>query len=253
MEAKSKLFSRFDLDDKDNEPFRAHLRATLDLSAEQRDACIEALPSLRLAQMSNERDKITGQLADKTGLTHVVLGHALNVMQFFLNKLIQVLDEDLLQGDDSEKWAQDLIVRKCMSESERSTFIEMVNSLSEKVVPKVRGEVRRREFVNGVLPCFRSFGTTVEMRAVLKETYDWLQPYEDYSPEVLDVTPVVSMHIGLNRGTPSDVFFQVEERDLDLLINSLEATKKELFVLREFLTTRHAENRSSNDVPNTDS
>ena len=85
------------------------------------------------------------------------------------------------------------------------------------------------------MPTFTRLGVTVEVRPVRGERYHWGTPVEDYEPEMLGSIEIASINIGVDEGTPKDLYFQADENDLDDIISSLRAAKKEMAALREYL------------------
>ncbi len=230
----SKLFSQFDPNDEDNKQFLKDLRQILDLSEDQLITCVASASDLRLAQTRSSLRTVADAIAGKTKLTHTSVVGVWRVLRFFLDRFIQT-DKAFLKGDTPAKWVADLHHLKCITESQTGTLSSVLERLQNEVVPKVSAEIRRREFASGVFPTFKGFGATVEMRAIQHETYDWDNPLDEYSPQVVDITPVASIHISLDAGTPAEFFFQIDEKDLNLLINCLKATQKDIVTLKTFV------------------
>ncbi|MBN2559965.1 MAG: hypothetical protein JXQ75_03435 [Phycisphaerae bacterium] len=239
-ELKSRLFSKFDPAEKDNDLFGKHLRKALDLVPGQMVACIDALADLRLARIEPEKDRLLDSLERETRLPQTELAQVIAVTRFFLDRMLR----DEYKHDTSEQWADDLVTLRQIEESTRPLFVSMVDRIRSDVLPKVESAIRRRAYGEGVLPGLKTCGTTVEMRAVQKGRYRWGTAIKEYEPRILDVAGVVSVHIGLNEGTPRDFYFQMSEDDLQLLIRELEAARKDLWALSEFVSTR----RQSGDV-----
>jgi hypothetical protein len=234
MPTTSKLFSRFDPDSKENDRFREDLRSLLALTGEQLSACIRTAPLLRLADTKTKLNDVADELARATGLTHITLNEVWRVMRFFIDSLMEASEGDL-EGDSVEKWVEDLHVLHCVSTSEQAALAGILARLAEEVVKPIRQDVVRRRYAAGVLPTLRSFGATVEVRAIRRKEYDWDSPIDAYTSAIADLTPVASVHIWVTKGTPEDLYFQIEEVDLDRLIRCLEALKKDFRALAEHL------------------
>ena len=78
------------------------------------------------------------------------------------------------------------------------------------------------------------------MRAVREDIYRWGTPLDAYTPAVMDVTPIASIHIGVDEGTPENFYFQVDEDDIDYLVSVLLAAKKDIAALRAYLRLKDA-------------
>ena len=233
-ELKSRLFSKFDPANKDNDLFGKHLRSSLNLSSEQMEACINALADFRLVRLESELDRLIDSLEEKTRLPQTEVEKVLAVMRFFLNRMLR----DEYKNDTPEQWAEDLLTLDQIEKHTSPFFLSMVIRIRDEVVPKVELVVRRRAYGEGVLPGLKTCGTTVEMRAVQKDRYRWGNSVGEYAPEVVDVTGVVSVHIGLDEGRPRDFYFQMTEDDLADLISQLQAAGQDLLALNEFISRR---------------
>jgi len=232
----SRMFSRFDPRIEENKLFKGHLRRALELTTEKLGACIDTLSAWRLARTSSESDRIIARLETDTRLPQTDLVRVMAVLEFFLKHLM----EDEYRDDSSGQWADDLLVTGQIDDNHRGVFVDTIERLRADVAPKVEHIVRQRRYSQGVLPGLKSCGTTVEMRAVQKNDYRWGTPVEEYRPTVVDVAGIVSVHIGLDAGTPGDFYFQGTENDLDLLISQFRAAKKELQALSDFVGRRNA-------------
>jgi len=113
-----------------------------------------------------------------------------------------------------------------------------IGKLAELRLVRVESEIS--QISEGVLPGLKTCGTTVEMRAVQKDLYRWGTSVQEYESEILDTAGVISVHIGLDEGTPRDFYFQMSENDLEDLISQLKAARKDLHALTQFISTRQA-------------
>lgn len=233
-ELKSRLFSKFDPANKDNDLFGKHLRRAMSLSSGQMDTFIEVFAEFRLARLESEVTRLLDSLEEEARLPQTEVEKVLAVMRFFLDKMLR----DDYKNDTPEQWAEDLVTLDQIEKKSSSFFVSMVTRIRDEVLPKVELVVRRRAYGEGVLPGLKTCGTTVEMRAVQKDRYRWGNPIEEYAPEIVDVTGVVSVHIGLDEGRPRDFYFQMSKDDLADLISQLKAAGQDLLALNEFLSTR---------------
>jgi hypothetical protein len=128
-------------------------------------------------------------------------------------------------------WADDLVALKVVSDERKTGFLECVTFLRNEVFPYYEKEQRKLRFEGGVLPRFKSFGSTVELRGVTIPRFRPDDPLNDYKPTVERVIGVASILIGVDSGTPEKFCFQVTSEDLDRLMIRLEATKKNLKAL----------------------
>lgn len=232
---KSRLFSVvFDDRERDHaKAFQRHLRETLALSDEDRNACLDVLPKIRLAQTDTETRRVVDGLARKRSVERSKLEHAIGVMSFLLDALLS----DDVPDSDPPLWADDLEheLGWLDEKNTRPIFEQMLERLQTGAAAKLEPEIRRRRAAGGVLPTLKSFGITVEVRAVRKGIFRWGSPIEAYQPQVIDTTMVASINIGVTEGTPDEFYFQADESDIDYLISSLKAAKKDMKALRAYL------------------
>ncbi len=231
---KSRLFAAvFDDREGDNaKTFQRHLRETLALSDEDRDACLDALPQIRLARTTGEMKQVVDALVRNRPVGRSKLEHAIGVMSFLLDALLT----DDVPDSDPPLWADDLEHELgWLDETTRPPFEQMLQRLHKDAARKLEPEIRRRRAAGGVLPTLKTFGITVELRAVRKDFYRSGTPIEAYRPQILDTTMIASVHVGVDVGTPDDFYFQADEDDIDYLINCLKAAKKDMKALRAYL------------------
>ena len=239
----SKLFSRFDPTDEKNKEFGKDLRTALALPKNERNACVDILAEMRLTTTNSQSERLYEVLEEKTGVPNIVLVKVIGLLKFFLEKFA----DDKFRSDTSEQWASELVLLKQIQENQRDDLIDLIDGVRAKTLPAVERELLRRRYSGGVLPTMASCGATVEMRAVQRNPYRWTMPADQYNPKILDVVGVVSVHVGLDSGQPKDLFFQVSETKLDLLISQLQAAKKELSALQRFLLSWGGDEKERDD------
>ena len=230
---RSRLFSEFDPESKDNDLFAKHLKMAMTLTDAQAATCISAFAKVRLARTQMETRQHLQALEKETHLPLKQIDQALSVVQFFFRNMMR----DDYKADTTEEWAEDLGQLDLLNDDEKPRFITLIEGLRSQVLPAIENDIRRRTYGEGVLPTLKSCGTTVEMRAVQKDRYHWGESLETYVPQIMDITGVVSIHIGLDEGTPEDFYFQASVDDLDLLIQQFTAAKKDLHALDRFIST----------------
>jgi len=231
MIMKSVLFSRFD--PTSSKSFEEDLKILLNMSKEQRSLFLEHYHKIRLTQSETEERQTIRKLAKKAELADFDIKSALNVFDFFLRVILGTLDDEEFIEDTPELWALDLISKGLLTESEKPTFVESLEYLQDKIVPTIGPTIRARSYSAGVLPVLVGLTTTVELRAVQKQEYTQGQKADDYIPQIVDLVPVASIRIEVNKGTPKDFFFQVDEGDVNHLNNSFKALKKEIDELKK--------------------
>jgi len=230
---KSRLFGAlFDKPESDwAKAFVRDLADTVQLEEEDRQACLLMLPKMYLVHTAGERNRLLEQFAIDHQIDRGKAKHALGLMGFLLEKL---LDDDL-PDSDWQVWAEDLEDLNYLTTLSRPIFESMVAAIRSELLAEVEPEIRRRRAAAGVLPVFTGCGVTVEVRSVREAPYRRGAPIEEYEPQVVDTATVASVKIALDEGPCKEVYFQADESDMDYLINLLEAAKKDIAALRRFL------------------
>ena len=232
---KSRVFSRFDPSKEGNKEFVRDLKCAIGLAEPQRKACLDALLGYVLARLPSDEDRVLGNLEQATGLPRIKFMPALDVMAFFLKKLVTPETRSDKPGD----WAADLrspelsLLQSAEEQMAFETLAEGVLAVSGKF----RTEQMRWLYASGVLPVLKSCGHTVEIRAVQEESYKWGDSPDEFVPRIVDMVSVVSLHIGTDSEAEPDFFFQIREDQIDYLIGELLAAKKEVASFKTFIQT----------------
>jgi len=229
---KSRLLSTvFDDPDGDNaKRFARHFRETLGLSEDHRKACVAAFPQVKLTRTTTQESEVVSDLAARSGIPRPVFVHALNVANFFAEALLS----DAIPVNDRELWADDLQELGWLDQESRPAFDALLDELTSEL-SNLQLRERERTAAGGVLPSFYSMGCTVEIRPIRKTIFRWGQDVAEYTPEILGTVTVASVHIGVDVGSTKDFYFQADDTDIDNMIDTLRAAKKEMAALREFL------------------
>lgn len=226
---KSKLFTNhFDLKDEKNEAFTKDLCQLLALSEAQRASVLAVIPPLSRSTTGAEDKRILDALSAETGLTLLELNDVVGVSKFLASRML----DDETKDDTPEQWASDLVEADILNEQESEACRAVLELLRAEHVEELRAIRKGRAYSVGVFPSLRKAGTTVELRGVFEEPYDWGKPLDEYTPQLNDVVPVVSIHLAMNGGSPDEIWFQASPEELDLLINKLQGAKKAVDVLK---------------------
>ncbi|MCY3022161.1 MAG: hypothetical protein NTW87_24380 [Planctomycetota bacterium] len=242
---KSRLFTAV-LDDPNADgakTFARHVRELVGVTEDARKLCLDALPSVRAALTERERDKIVEELVKASNAAPQAVRHSLAIQ----NYLADILLNDKVPADDYKKWADDLLELQWLKQEHRAVFESTISALVSTHLPKLRSEYDKRRTRSGVMPTFSSFGITVEVRPIRKDRYRWGTNVDDYRPEILGTTMIASIHIGVDEGSPEDFYFQADEQDIDNMISSLIAAKKDMSALSVYLGLESSGEAKAND------
>ena len=241
---RSRVFSRFDPKNERNKQFAQDLQCALRLTEDQQAKCASALVAYLSARFPSQEERILSDLEQATRLPRVRFEPAMSVMSFFLKKL----DTPETRDDKPEDWAADLQSEELglvTTDADRAAF----ESMAKKVVAAVdgyRAEAARRSYARGVLPALRACGHTVEVRAVQEDNYRWGDKIGKYVPKIIDIVPVVSVHLGTNaEGEDGQFYFQMREEQIDDMIDQLLAAKRDLEALKNLLPRQQDTSRAS--------
>ena len=224
---KSQFFSEFDLGHPANSGFKAHLDVMLRLDSTNVRKIL-ALAKLKLLnEPKKQLDERLAALAKDAGVHETEAGNVLTVLWFMFRHLTR--QEKV---DRPEDLSADVQAAGLVEEGDRPKLDALLTELV-KEAERNRPLARRREYEAGVLPSLRSYGTTAELRAVFDSEYDESQEVDDYSPKLLSTVPIISVHIGVDTGTPEDFFFQATASELELLVKELQAALKEARILQD--------------------
>ncbi len=91
-----------------------------------------------------------------------------------------------------------------------------------------------------ILPSFIGLHAIVDFRPIIKQPFGTTlnNRVENYNPECMDFIPIFIVQIERDTLQPETFEFQCEEDDLDKMINSLQAVKKDLEISKKALFER---------------
>lgn len=234
---KSRLFLIFadNSESEGSKKFARHLNELLrGLDEPTRKTCLATLSDMRNVRTSAEKNRLLDSLSASDPGQRAVIEHSLSVLSF----LVDALSSDKFPADDHVHWADDLETFGWLNSDSRPIFESLLEELTKDHLSELQAQDRRRRAEGGVLPVFSKLGITVEARAVWKERYKWGMPLEGdgaYNPEMVGTAMIASVHIGVDEGFPEDFYFQMDEEDIDAIVSSLVAAKKEMIAIRQYL------------------
>lgn len=228
---KSNLFSSFDPKNKDNDKFIDDLKRLMGANETQRNLIVQAFPELYREESVSKREPLMNNLAQKTGLDRLDIGSAYAFIEFMLNQL----DNDRVDvaADSPESWTDDLLSLGILEPDLAPAFTDFTRAIKQQAEKDLLSIKKERVYEAGILPSLAGVGTTVELRGIFDKEYHLGTPIAEYAPQVRTVTPIVSILIHVTRGSPRDFMFQATLNDVDALIGTLEAAKKEVMTLCE--------------------
>jgi len=200
------------------------LQEFMALGEDDRNRCLEGLAGYTLAQTSAETRRLIDELASKCSAERTSLERALSAANFLLGAMVS---RDV-PADDPELWSDDLAEVGALNEETKPIFVSALATIRQECKPQVQPEARRRRAASAVLPSLKGVDFSVEVRPVKENQYRLGTPARDYEPSFVGITPIASIGIRVDVGTPDRFYFQIDQADADYLIDALEAAKKEM-------------------------
>jgi hypothetical protein len=228
---KSKLFSSFDPSHKDNSDFLLDFHSLMEASAQQREAVLESLPFLLKATTDKEMEVITNDLVDKTGLNRISIKRISAFLAFFVTQLND--DKINIKADTVDLWSSDLLSLGILKNEQSSDFCAFMQSTKKMIIDTILPQMKVDLYESGVLPRWKGIGTSVELRGVFDAEFHFGDVLSNFSPKLTSISPIISVVITLSGGDPERFSFQIKLSQLDLLIDSLEAARKQATILRK--------------------
>ncbi len=227
---KSALFYSISRDSDSARTLLLDLCTVLRLTGDQREACLSAICDLAERAMTRaQRRKTSERLALDQDIHRVDAAAAIAALEF----LARQLSGEEFAADSTEDLSADLqesaIAHEIdISDADILVFAELLTTLRERVVPDYKKIRSRKAHTTGVLPSLTSFGTTVELRAIIEDTFRVGMSADEYEPEITGLVPVVSVRLTTDTGLADEFCFQASAEEFDVLIEALKAAQKDL-------------------------
>ena len=216
---KSNLFSRFDVVKYDK--FKNDFESINKFNELQLIKIIENLP-LYLENTFREDDEILiSNLAKEFSATFFDIDNSFYLFKFFVKRIIQ---KEYI-SDQPNDIASDLVELKLIQDNRRQEFERIFKKL-KKILLIEKNNLQAQRYKSGILPKLKNFNATIEIRPVFERVE--LPKESHYKPKILGAVPIASIHIGLNSDINNDLYFQIDEDDVQYLISSLENIDKEM-------------------------
>jgi hypothetical protein len=219
---KTKLFYSIMMEPEVAKAFLSDLHTVFRSPAGLRLACIGVLPELADKMTTRQSMELAKSVAREQGTSIVEVLSNLQSLQLLTKTLADEdvpgdsIDDMLLDLEESGK-AQGLHI----TEDDKSVFRDLVTQIQDRIVPSYRELQRRKAAASGVLPSLKSFGTTVELRAVAGKPFRIGMSADKYEPEILGLVPVISVSLGVDSGPIQHFSFQASPKEITALIEEL--------------------------------
>jgi len=214
---KSKFFSRFNINDERNKEFVTDLRDFIGLEKKEADFLLSQVVPFSLCRYMYERDVLVEKIAKQRSLDLSRVKNSLAVLRFFLERIV---DADFA-GDSVDLWISDLKESEIMNSNEIGYFQNILKNVWSIALNDYKMERKKENALIGVLPNFQGVSHSVELRGVLENDYHPGMDIKSYSPQIIDVVPIISIRIAIQSESQKEMIFQASKRDIQDLINDL--------------------------------
>jgi len=202
--------------------FKEDIQFLWTLPNDQRKAIIPFINELYKAETSSE-----WEIAVERALSEIEGSSEENLRM--INILIYIYKEWNPTSDTPSNFLKDLDELHLIHEDKR----EDVESFLLEFFSIVESDNLRRlqkSYAGALLPSFIGIQSMVDFRPIFKNPYGSGIDYniENYHPDFIDFIPIILVKIERDKSFPQKFEFQVEEKHIDIIINTLKAAKKDL-------------------------
>jgi len=218
---KSNLFAKNDLS---GGRFAKDLKCAMDLDPEVLAKVPDFALRAFLADTKSEAENVYEDASKNLNVPRAQLDYAVDVARFLIREMAP---EGNAFSDEPVSLAEDAR-EVCNLPAEKTTLlIGLMSQLKGVATEEVRLASLRRSQLSDFLPTLQAVGTTVDFRAVFARQYEYENDVASYVPQCVDMMPVGILTLSFT-GDQDDVFFQVNKRSLQILLDNLVALKKKI-------------------------
>jgi hypothetical protein len=187
---------------------------------------LDSFEKIYFSETKQDEEKIVSELAKQNNITNLsfvqLLRLSKSLASVFLNEtptdtpeniVNDFLELDFIRKDDSGKFL---------------SFLKNLKSISQKIKPEYKKELAK----NSAFPSLSGLHSSVEFRIVFDEVNKTTVD-KNYTPKVLDIVPIAIITLHLDEGPNEHVYFQVDEKRLEILSNYLLNLQKEIEVAKK--------------------
>lgn len=164
------------------------------------------------------------KLSRRTGLSAETIASSLSLSLFILARVCD-------HGDEFSSIFDDMVEQKLISPENYEKLLNYFNNMSDKG-REILLLNKQAAFESGIIPEFSNEAHALNFRLVLDNTYHDKDLIEQYNPIPALLVPLATINIRSELdGEQQELIFQVSSRNLEKLINSLQACQKEMRLL----------------------
>lgn len=210
---------------------KADLQALAEAPLADVEKVISFLPQLSEAITVGIREEIRQKLYSDLDLSNQQRSKVISITNFLSSALIDLIDKEILvSSQPGETISTEFMDEGLIDKKHFGTLSEYINKIYEFASgSQISREIKKHE--SGVLPSLYGIESTVELRGVMKGAWRAGMDLEEYMPSLITYVPIASVHI--EASNDEELYFQVSEDTLDLLISSLDAARKEMQLIKK--------------------
>ncbi len=221
---KSKFFRSFDLGDDDGKEFKRSLDKLVELTQDLLLGLARDVPQMMRLRTGAQRQDFVDAQVERLGISRVDAGVALDAIA----RWVSLFTSERSKDDVPQHLVDDLLELKLISSSQVPKLESLIKALKEEVAPEIHKIKLEREYAVGVLPAIERVETTVELRAILDPPFTHGKDAAKHKVNIIGTVPVATVCL-LTGDAPGERYaFQCDREVLDLIIEKLEVTRKEL-------------------------
>lgn len=229
---RTRAFGSFDPEIEANRQFKKDLELLLAMNDPDIGECLGRVHAYTFAPSDDAKTAVVEALSADLHRSFPDCAAILRILRY----LARLLSDEDSRTDSAADWAADLQELRVVSEDKASAVIQLVERIRASVLPEFEKARRQQTYASGVLPYLASFGSSVELRAVLPKEYNLKDRVEDYRPEVTGLVPIASVLIRVDSGPIKSLAFQASAEHLGAFVRKLQAVLAELALLETYAT-----------------
>ena len=228
---KSRLFSKNPYTE--IEDFKKDLSRLLKLDSKVIESLPSAIFQLSTIRTEKERSDLKTALAKKLGIDESVIVANASIVSHFIKELSPTGDG----GNDAVEDIVDDIIDSGIAPEESRKILKVFLERARKIATEEYQEVRKRHsYEIESMPTLVGISATVNMRAIFDQPFKSAIGAEKYKPKCEGLIPIGIVKLRLDSDSPiENVFFQVNQHELDILIEHLIATKKQMKTMIDYI------------------
>ncbi len=230
---KSNLFSIADMTDSESfsKDFKLLFELDAPILAKLPQYALEALEAPTRAETYNVHERA----AEELGVPQSRLNGPLSIVRFFLR---ESAPRGEAESDSAQVLVDDLKELFGLPQDKTEAVRSMLEDIRTKARDKVQLAVLRRGHAEKSLPTLESVSIATDIRAIFDEVYEYDKDVSHFAPKFMGTIPMGIIELTLADTRAPKVFFQVNKRTLQVLMDYLRALRKQIDIAEKHINTK---------------